>query len=178
MFYEYNNIISYIHKNLPVILWKSVWGNIFWGLSKTDPVPAPQESLTFQEQTLHHLLLGFPWCLTGYKPSNLLSLLKTRVEIAYFLLKTTSHSCLSGQTKEVWGRENFLKSFSGQRHNFHWDHNFPGQVNMLKWLDTNQILHKTVWPVFWSLIFITKTLKTEFQPEVRKRRSSDLLNFY
>lgn len=85
-------------------------GNIFWELSRRDQVPTHRRAWHFQEQTLYYLLLGFPWCLWAIKPSNLLSLLKTRVETALIsFLQTKIHSCLGWAYQEE--KKNLLKGF-------------------------------------------------------------------
>lgn len=92
MSYECNDIIFCATENLPVIFWKSVWEHFL----PKNHVPAHRRARHVQEQTLHHLLLGFPWCLWTIKPSNLLSLLTTKAEIALT-------SSLQPQSSQLFG---------------------------------------------------------------------------
>lgn len=162
MLYDCNifyDIIFYATEDTPVVIfWKSVWETFSESSPKKHQLVFTAATQLFQEPTLHCLLLGFPWCNWATKPCHLLSLLKTRAEIAWTSLFANQNSQLFGVNKpREEKKKNLWRDFSGQGFNFHWDHNLPGwdKWTCWRWLDTNQILQTTrSLHCFLSLIFL------------------------
>lgn len=175
MFYECNDRIFLYHRRSPSNLLEISMGNVFWDLSTIDQLPTHSRAWHFQEQTLHYLLLGFPWCHWVIKPSNLLSLQKSGTETALTsFLQTKIHSCV-GWTNQA-RRGTFRRDFSGQGYNFHWDQKLPGKRACWISLETNQILQTTrLSHCFLPLIPATKKIKNQTSFEGFRKREQWLI---